>query len=56
MQVVDNLVVVHNIDQKSSNCYDIKLAEYAQPICVDNLEIDSSYSDSYHSDAIFNEE
>lgn len=56
MQVIDNLIVVHNIDQKSSNCYDIKLAEYSQPICVDNLEIDTSYSESYHSDIIFNEE
>lgn len=28
MQVVDNLLVVHNIDQKSTNFYDVKLAEY----------------------------
>lgn len=28
MQVVDNLIVVHNLDQKSTNLYDVKLAEY----------------------------
>lgn len=29
IQVVDNLIVVHNMDQKSTNMYDIKLAEYS---------------------------
>lgn len=41
MQVADNLIVVHNIEQKSTNFYDIKLAEYAQPVCVDNLDVDT---------------
>ena len=37
--------------------YDIKLAEYAQPICLDNLDIDKQYSlDSYHTDQLFSEE
>tara|TARA_B110000285_G_C15071700_1_gene588342 strand:+ start:256 stop:426 length:171 start_codon:yes stop_codon:yes gene_type:complete len=55
--VVDNLIVIHNVDEKSSNFYDIKLAEYAQPICVDNLDIDTSYANEfYHSDLIFPEE
>jgi len=55
--VVDNLIVVHNIDQKSTNFYDIKLAEYNQPICVDNLDVDSQYSiEHYHSDNLFPEE
>ena len=37
--------------------YDIKLAEYAQPICVDNLEVDTQYfQEQFHSDLIFNEE
>lgn len=57
MQVVDNLLVVHNIDQKSTNFYDVKLAEYNQPICAENLDVDTSYSlEYYHSDQIFPEE
>ena len=57
MQVADNLIVVHNLDQKSTNFYDIKLAEYAQPVCVDNLDVNTQYAnESYHSDLIFNEE
>jgi len=57
LQVVDNLIVVHNLDDKSSNYYDVKLAEYAQPICVDNIDVDTQYaSENYHSDILFNEE
>ena len=57
MQVVDNLLVVHNIDQKSTNFYDVKLAEYNQPVCAENLDVDISYSlENYHSDKIFPEE
>ena len=57
MQVADNLIVVHNVDQKSTNLYDIKLAEYAQPVCVDNLDVDTQYAtENYHSDLIFKEE
>jgi hypothetical protein len=48
---------VHNIDQKSTNFYDIKLAEYNQPVCVDNLDVETKWSqDSYHSEQIFAEE
>ena len=37
--------------------YDIKLAEYAQPICVNNLEVDTQYfQEHYHSDVLFSEE
>jgi hypothetical protein len=57
MQVVDNLIVVHNFADKSSHLYDIKLAEYTIPICVDNLDIDTSfYAENYHSDTLFEEE
>ena len=41
MQIADNLIVIHNMEQKSTNFYDIKLAEYAQPVCVDNLDVDT---------------
>ena len=45
---------MHNLDQKSTNAYDIKQAEYNLPVCVDNLDIDTSYaSEYYHSDLIF---
>ncbi len=57
VQIVDNLIVVHNIDDKSTNLYDIKLAEYNLPVCIDNLDIDTQYSqESYHSDKLFQEE
>lgn len=48
---------MHNIDQKSTNFYDVKLAEYNQPVCAENLDVDISYSlENYHSDKIFPEE
>ena len=57
MQVIDNLIVVHNFNEKSTNMYDIKLAEYTSPICVDNLDIDTQYFlNKYHSDPLFKEE
>ena len=28
LQVVDNLVVVHNLDEQSSQLYDLKLTDY----------------------------
>ena len=39
MQVIDNLLVVHNMERKSSQLYDLKLADYNTPI----LSNDSSY-------------
>ena len=57
MQIVDNLLVVHNIDQKSSLIYDIKLAEYSLPICVENLDLETQFiEDKYHSDLFLKEE
>ena len=57
IQIIDNLIVVHNIEQKSTNFYDVKLAEYNQPCCVDNLDVETKFcEDYYHSDQIFNEE
>lgn len=57
IQVVDNLIVVHNMDQKSTNVYDIKLAEYYLPLCMDNLDVDTSfYEDCYHTDPVFEQD
>jgi hypothetical protein len=48
---------VHNIYEKSTNFYDIKLAEYHLPVCMDNLDVETKFSEEYyHSDLIFNEE
>ena len=48
--------MLHNLDEKSTNLYDIKLAEYSQPVCVDNLDVDTQFANEYHSDLIFAEE
>lgn len=44
IQIVDNLIVIHNMEEKSTNMYDVKLAEYAQPVCVDNLDVDTQHA------------
>jgi len=58
MQIIDNTLVVHNLDDKSSQIYDFKIADYASPLISPNLEIDSSYvmKGAYFSDLIFPEE
>ena len=30
MQIIDNTLVVHNLDDKSSQIYDFKIADYAK--------------------------
>ena len=58
MQIIDNALIVHNLDDKSSQMYDIKIADYASPLIASNLEIDSSFvmKGAYFSDLIFPEE
>ncbi len=57
MQIVDNLLAAHNIDQKSSLLFDINLAEYSIPICEENLDVDTQFVDEkYHSDQFMKEE
>lgn len=43
MQIIDNMLVVHNLDDKSSQVYDFKIADYASPLIGPNLEVDSSF-------------
>lgn len=58
MQIIDNALVVHNMDEKSSQIYDFKIADYASPLINSNLEVDSSFAmkGAYVSDLIFPEE
>lgn len=39
MQVIDNLIVVHNMDEKSTQMYDLRI-DYYLPLCKPNLEVD----------------
>lgn len=58
MQIIDNMLVVHNLDDKSSQIYDFKIADYASPLIAANLETDGSFvlKGAYLSDLIFPEE
>jgi len=58
MQIVDNALLLHNIDEKSSQVYDFKIADYASPLLGPNLEVDSTFAmkGAYLSDLIFAEE
>ena len=58
MQIIDNTLVVHNLDEKSSQVYDFKIADYASPLLGPNLEVDTSFvlKGAYVSDLIFPEE
>ena len=46
MQIIDGMVLVHNLDSKTSLAYDLKLIEYNQPILPENLQVDHSYVNS----------
>lgn len=58
MQVVDNLLVVHNLDNKDSQIYDFKIQDYSRPLIQNNLNINTSFvdKDAFMSDVVFPEE
>ena len=56
LQVIDNLLVVHNLDTKSTNLYDFKIVDYHIPLLKPNLRADTSLSDQYISDLFLPEE
>ena len=58
MQIIDNALCVHNLDEKASQLYDFKIADYASPLLNNNLCVDSSFvaKGAYVSDLIFPEE
>jgi len=58
MQVIDNLLVVHNLDNKDSQIYDFKIQDYSRPLIQNHLNVDTSFvdKDAFFSDVIFPEE
>jgi len=58
MQVVDNLLVLHNLDSKDSQVYDFRVNDYNRPMLKRNLEVDSALVNkgAYMSDVVFAEE
>ena len=58
MQIIDNTLIVHNMDDKSSQIYDFKIADYTSALIEPNLEVDTSFiaKGAYYSDLIFPEE
>ena len=59
MQIVDNLVVLHDIEQKETQLFDVKLPDFQIPLMVDHTKVDESLitqQNMYFSDLIFAEE
>ena len=55
MQVVDSLLVIHNLDDKSSQAYDLRLPDYHIGILDENLEVNKRPAQKgfYISDMIY---
>ena len=58
MQLVDSMLVLHNIDDKSSQVYDIKLSDYQSPLIQENLDLDTAPAKKgfYYCDMIYEDE
>jgi len=56
MQVIDNLLVIHDLDSRSTQVYDFKIVDYSIPLLKPNLRVDLSHSDRYISDFFLPEE
>ena len=56
MQVIDNLLVIHNLDSRSSQVYDFKIVDYNIPLLKPNLRVDLSSSERFLSDLFLPEE
>ena len=39
MQIIDNLVVVHNLDERHSQMYDFKIVDYATPLLKPHVKV-----------------
>lgn len=39
MQIIDNLIVIHNMDEQASQIYDFKLVDYNAPILLENCAV-----------------
>ena len=40
MQVVDNLLVVHNLDMNATQLFDLKLEDWYQPLLSDSYRVE----------------
>lgn len=56
MQVIDNLLVIHNLDSRSTQVYDFKIVDYNIPLFKPNLRVDLSSSERFLSDLFLPEE
>lgn len=59
LQLLDGILVVHNLDEKASQMYDLRLSEFNQPLLGPCLfEVDSQYAaqQAYFSDLFLPEE
>ena len=56
MQVIDNLLVIHNLDSRSTQVYDFKIVDYNIPLLKPNLRVDLSSSERFLSDLFLPEE
>lgn len=56
MQVIDNLLVIHNLDSRSTQVYDFKIVDYNIPMLKPNLRVDLSSSERFLSDLFLPEE
>lgn len=58
MQVIENLLVVHNIDEQNSQAYDLKLGttDYNDPLLIDETIVNLDKTHLYVTDLIREEE
>lgn len=52
LQLVDNLIALHSLDDKVTYLYDLKLIDFTEPVGKGNLLVDTIHKQnySYHSD------
>ena len=58
MQVVDNLLVIHNLDEGTSQLYDLKLEDWYLPLLADSyrMEYGPANKNKYISEMLQKEE
>lgn len=56
MQVIDNLLVIHDLDSRCTQVYDFKIVDYNIPLLKPNLRVDLSSCERFLSDMFLPEE
>lgn len=56
LQLVDHLIVVHNLDEKTTQLHDLRIPNYHQPLLRPNLSVDQKFLESSLTDCVFPEE